>query len=377
MAWHSTVKNSYFYQSQSHSAVSYSVELEYAWDNLVENNICQQVTDSCPNTDDETEGNVSDYNFAIDSVYTSPGWFQASFYDHASGDPFNLLEGNIGTGYTADDIHGTHAFDTLFRNRLPGWQLDCYGSSCGSQTVPIQLYAGVRYFNVIGNVLGQASYHNNYACVSTSTSPCAAANTSIYTLGFTGNGGTVGTAYSYCTSPSCSSYSYYDPQVGSYIFRWGNYDTVTAANRFCGNSSSPGWSTTCANTSEVPTGLASYSNSVPASTTLPASFYYSSKPSWWTSGLAWPPIGPDVSGGTLGRCSGGSYAGVLATSGSQCTGGTLVTDAAAEANANPAMYCYLNVMGGPPDGSGPVLAFNPSECYALSSGTGPAGPDES
>jgi len=49
--------------------------------------------------------------------------------------------------------------------------------------------------------------------------------------------------------------------------------------------------------SEVPSGLSALANPVPASHALPASFYLSSKPSWWGT-MPWPAIGPDVMGGT-------------------------------------------------------------------------------
>src|ERR1019366_784075 len=63
MVWHSVVKDSYFYKSQSGGAVSYGIGLNYTWDSLVQNNICHQVTDSCPGMNSSAEGNVSAYNF--------------------------------------------------------------------------------------------------------------------------------------------------------------------------------------------------------------------------------------------------------------------------------------------------------------------------
>ena len=111
---------------------------------------------------------------------------------------------------------------------------------------------------------------------------------------------------------------------------------------------------------------------VPSSTTLPASFYYRSTPSWWPSGKTWPPIGPDVSSGNLGLCNGGTYPDNMVTSSSFCTGGTFAgSDAGGHANSNPAMDCYLNVMGGPPDGSGSALSFNANACYSHSTVAAP------
>ena len=131
--------------------------------------------------------------------------------------------------------------------------------------------------------------------------------------------------------------------------RWGNYDVVTGAVRWCGNSSDPGWTTTCGGTSEVPTSLSKYANAVPATTTLPASFYLSTKPAWWPSGKAWPPIGPDVTGGNAPNVGGHAY-------------------------TIPAQDCYLHVMGGAANGTGAVLNFNASRCYGSSSVTLPVPP---
>jgi hypothetical protein len=134
--------------------------------------------------------------------------------------------------------------------------------------------------------------------------------------------------------------------VASTLLRWGNYDTVTNGVRWCGNSSSPGWSTTCGSVSEIPTGLSDgYANPVPTTTTLPASFVYASKPAWWPSGKAWPLNGPDVSAGNLPGLGG-------------------------HANSTPAQDCYTGVMSGTSDGSGVALTFSASACYAGGSSSG-------
>ncbi len=357
---HDTVQDSYFYQSQSHATVSYTIESFWGvGDTLIQNNISQQVTDSMPNCNGGCEGNVHAYNFAIDDIYTTAGWMQGSFYQHASGSAFTLWEGNIGPGYTADDVHGTHHFDTLFRNYLVGNQPAGCGSAglntCTKQTVPVNLYAGSRYFNVVGNVLGQSGYHSTYSCVATSSASCpnggavTGYDKVIYEIGYTGNGGQQASAVNgFCGQPGCSSHGAFDPQVGAYLMRWGNWDVVTNGTRWCGNSSDTGWSTTCSGTSEVPAGLPSYANAVPSTETLPTSFYNASKPNWWPSASPWPPIGPDITSGTIAGVAG-------------------------HANMNPAMACYLNVMAGPADGTGSVLSFNASSCYGSSGGSGGGG----
>ena len=113
---------SYLYQSTAHEAVSYSVELTSGTSNsLVLSNICQQVTDSCPSNTGGGVGNVAAYNFSIDDVFGSTGWFQPSDYDHASGHDFWLREGESTAGFSSDLIHGTHHFSTFFRNAARGW----------------------------------------------------------------------------------------------------------------------------------------------------------------------------------------------------------------------------------------------------------------
>lgn len=343
-ASHCVVRDNYSYQNQSHASVSYGIELQDAFDSLVENNISQQVTDSTPSCTGGCEGNVFSYNLGIDEAFAGAGFFQASFYMHSAGDAMNLLEGNIGTGFTADDVHGTHHFNTLFRNYLPGWQSSCFGSPCVTNTTPVWLQAGSRYMNLVGNVLGHTGYHNTYQCATITTDGCPNGNTSIFNLGNTGGVGFGNTSVNgFCLQPGCTSHGDYDPQTISTLMRWGNYDVVTGV-RWCGSSSDTGWSTTCGSASEIPTTLASFSNPVPTlgdtgagQSAMPASFYYTIKPNWFGS-VAWPPIGPEVTGGNLASLGG-------------------------HANMNPAMSCFINTMGAPADGSGPVLSFNADTCY--------------
>jgi hypothetical protein len=360
---HSVLRDSYFFANQSNASVSYGAEIMGGWNNVIENNIFQQDTDSEPSCSGGCAGNVIDYNFDINNVYTATtGFMQAGFYQHASGDTYNLWEGNIGPGYNADPVHGTHHFETVFRNQLLGMnQAQCNGSPCTLNTVPVTLAAGSRYMNIIGNVLGTKGYDNSYTCLTTS-SACANSETSIYDLQQTQeNAGQPDTSLaSFCLSPSCSSHGDYDPEVTSYLFRWGNWDVVNSSAQF--------------NASEVPSGSATYPNPVPASHTLPPSFYYSAKPSWWPSGKAWPPIGPDVTNGNLLICTSGTYSGDYVTSSAQCGGGSSTTAVAGLVNSIPAMDCYLNTMNGPPNGTGSALSFNAASCYSSQPQVAPGNP---
>lgn len=370
---HNVIRDNYLYKNQTGGTSSYGYELAGGWNNLLENNIAQQITDSAPSCTAPCAGNVFDYNFAVDNRYTAGNnYIFPPFFLHASGDAFNLWEGNMGPGFSGDNIHGTHHFETVYRNTLPGWQSQCESGSCLVQTIPITLPAGDRYMNIIGNVLGQSGYHSAYQC--NANSSCEASyhvggkDSTIYANGYVY--GTYNASYTFCLQAACTSSGSYDPLTIQYLMRWGNYDVVTSAVRFCGNASDTGWSTICANSSEVPTELPSYATAVPSygdiragQSAMPPSFYYSAKPGFLGS-TPWPVAGPDVTDGNLGTCLSGPYSGMAATKSSQCgKGGMLGTAWAGHANANAAMTCYLNTMAGPTDGTGSVLSFNAAACF--------------
>jgi len=334
-----TVQDSYFFKTAGHTSVSYGVESDGTSAMLVQNNIFQQVTEPM-SFNGSCSGCVEAYNFDVGSIYgISPwNWRMASVLPHAVGNAHILMEGNQGSGLVGDIVHGSHHFLTAFRNTWNGYQPN-NGVAPRSNIGPVILMAQNRFFNIVGNVLGTPAITYGYTTGTNQIYPSI--------------GGSESNAY---TVPA-------DSNVARTLMRWGNYDTATGAVRWCGNSSDPGWSTTCASTSEVPSTIPQYANPVPSSTSLPASFYLSARPAWWPSSKAWPPIGPDVSGGNLGTCSGGTYAGLWATRSAQCTGGTLAIAYAGHANSIPAMDCYLNTMGGSLQGTGSVLTFDAAACY--------------
>jgi len=352
-----TVRDSYFYGSQSAASVSYNVESQLSSGGLVENNIMQQNT--LPMVMNNGTGWVIGYNFATaEKSFAPPNYVGGLFSSHSAGNEFNLYEGNNVGSFVADNAWGSTAQQTYFRNMLQGWKSGAIGN-----TVPILHRSYVRAMNVVGNVLGQPSYHTAYQCYATgntSRSCSAGENASIYSLG-QGGIDSCGSG-SPQSSPSCDALAY------STLMRWGNYDTVTAGVKWDSTEASPG-AVTYVN--------ANFSSSYFGSLahTLPASLYYSSTPSWWPSGKAWPAIGPDVTSGSVGICT-GTYAGAQATSASQCSGGTLTAAWASHATSIPAQDCFLS-LGGKPDGSGSAIAFDAAKCYTSSgssSGTQPGSP---
>jgi len=85
--------------------------------------------------------------------------------------------------------------------------------------------------------------------------------------------------------------------------------------------------------------------------TLPASFYLSAKPAWWGSGsagvVAWPPIGPDVTGGDFADWA-----------------NTTAATARGHVYQIPALRCFTSSTA---NGTTNVTTFDGDVCY---SGTG-------
>lgn len=333
MSQHVTVRDSYYFLTANSTSTSYGVECYTGSDLLIENNIFQGVS-SPVMMNGACEGSVVGYNFIILNYYTSAsGYALAPTNAHTAGADFMLWEGNAFSQVYADAFHGTHNLDTLFRNYIAGDLPACWISGASYSTSTYGPCTGnlasavfqpkSRFFNVIGNVMGTSGVQNTYETYAGGVTP----GTHIYELGFGDTDPRAGV-----TVPD-------DTNVRLTLMRWGNYDTVNAASRFVAG--------------EVPSSLsgaqAPYSNPVPSNNSLPPSFYYASIPSWWPKGKAWPPIGPDVTGGNISGV--GGYA-----------------------NTIPAADCYSKAMGGSSDGTGPVMSFSAAACYGASGASSPKPP---
>jgi hypothetical protein len=285
-ASHNTIFNNYMFGTQNATSESYGIEHWSGSDNLIIDNIGQHVVSPYLQGGPD-EGDVWAYNYDTDDYYTTdPNWFMPGNYQHTTGSGMDLWEGNQSSGFITDSIHGTHNLTTIFRNIYVGNQPSCYGVICGQEVYAVQLQYVNRYFNIVGNVLGQSGiqivYDDNPATVS---SPGGNISKAIYAVGWAGQNGT----YSSEVAPTNDMLS-----VTS-LMRWGNYDAVNAAVRW--------------NSLEVPSNLTDttgspsrYANPVPANQTLPNSFYSPSQPSWWATPYGtppWPAVGPDVTGGNI------------------------------------------------------------------------------
>jgi len=328
---HITIRDSYFFGSISKD--EYGINFWESGDNLIENNIFQRI--GTPINHENAFGNVIAYNYTINNYWcgsTDPTncglWAQGSIYGHGTEEDHILIESNDGHGMEFENYFGQSFFITAFRNRFTG-----YDSGNQNQTVAAFVYGLNRYLNLIGNVLGVAGYHNTYQTnANGSTSNCV---NSVYSIGLGAN----------CANGDGVNYPTDDPLTVSTLMRWGNWDVVTNAARWCSNATTP-----CTG-SEVPSGLTAYANPIPASQTLPASFYLASKPAFWGS-QPWPAIGPEVNGGDVPNVGGHAY-------------------------RIPARVCFENVLGGTFGDTAPKT-FNASKCYSggggTSGGTPPAAP---
>jgi hypothetical protein len=288
------VQDSYFYGTRNAASQSYGVETFMSSDILVQNSIFQRIT--VPILEGNSSGSVFAYNYAIDMYYAlNAVWMMPSAFGHDAGTGMNLYEGNQLSGYIQDNTHGSHNFATVFRNEFTGFE-----PGKQQQTNALIFATHSRYANIVGNVLGANGLHTVYEDSRGPGGTTNQPNKAIYLLGWSGSEGTVGGSMPY------------DPLVVSTLLRWGNYDQATKQTRW--------------NASEIPA-----DNAVPSSHALPASFFLSSKPTWWGA-MPWPAIGPDVTGGS---------------------------DSSGHAHTIPAQLCYNTT---PKDGSG-ILIFNSDDCY--------------
>lgn len=273
-----------------YTTTTYGISQVHCSGCLIQNNIFNGV-ESPIMLNMGTTGTVVAYNF--ENYTTGEGGLQA----HQEGGAMNLFEGNSFTKFWSDFFHGNTVLNTLYRNHLT--------------TQGIDLNSYHRWYNAIGNVINASTYESY--C---NTPPLFYRWAGVaFRLGYPQQ------------NADCSTTSgvAFDTQVRASLMRWGNYVTTGGTRWLC---------------AEVPTGDALFPNTCPGpdgqASTLPSSFYLSSRPPWWPTAKAWPPIGPDVTGGNLTGYAGHAY--------------TL-----------PAQDCYTLA-------SGNVANFIPALCYVVGGG---------
>jgi hypothetical protein len=270
----------------------------------IENNIFDRVFPGIE-LQNSSSGFYIGYNYGFGTMASPSGapvtWMFTD--NHGPHDMMNLWEGNVGEMFGSDGYYGGSSHGTIVRNFFTG-----YNPNFGTKDDPVRLNRLSYDYNFVGNVLGSANEAPKKYVVN---SDGCTGGPAIYRLGFP-NIGNCGLADS-TGLPVPGGMTYPDAKVASTLLRWGNYDYFNKVTRW--------------DPSEIPSGIA-----VPADTSIPRSYYYASRPSWWKASVPWPPIGPDVTGGN--------------------------GDASGHVNKIPAQLCWetRNLGGG---GS-----FNAASCYA-------------
>ncbi len=248
-SYRNEVRDNLIHGTRGTGPTRYGIEIGATSATLIENNILYMsggIVSTAP-----ISGNVFGYNY----IYTTPtAWMGAGIEPHIVHAYGSLMESNVTSMIATDNIWGSGSHDVIFRNRLTGYQ----DSTAYNNRIALIINAQHKYQTIIGNVLGTSGISTSYEFSNNTAN--FGSDRGIYGLGF----------WSQSWVPNGPSGP--DTTTLSTMIRWGNYDFVNNATRW--------------NTSEIPTGLS-------LSTSLPASLYLSSKPSWWNNS-PWPPIGPDV-----------------------------------------------------------------------------------
>jgi hypothetical protein len=246
------VRDCYMHHGTSYDGDhAYGVSLtRQATDNLIENNIGYHLRHAMLIQSGGT-GNVIAYNYTdrmFSYDYPDTDWMMGDLITHGSHPYMNLFEGNQSNTMYYDNVHGSSSHNTTFRNSLTS-------ATQGENRAIIYVLRGVAidqynyYQNIVGNVLNLEGQTGVY-------------ETSSYTDYL------LRTAFrdGWTTVTSLGAPS--DPNVDSTAIRHGNYSYLDHRTH---------WDASISTTS------------------LPASYYLTSKPAWFGS-VPWPPIGPDVAG---------------------------------------------------------------------------------
>jgi hypothetical protein len=233
----------------------------------IENNIFDRLSPAVE-LQNGSSGFYIGYNYFHGSGLNHEGtgvtWTMAD--NHGPHDMMNLWEGNTGEMFGSDGYFGGSSHGTVFRNYITGV------NPRGGVGNPIILNRLSYYYNIVGNVLGSdALAPGKY--VETADS-CAGRCDAIYRLGYPN----IGNSSLTDATGNPAGLSYPDVKVASTLLRWGNYDYYFQAAR---------WAAV-----ELPAGVP-----IPGNQSLVHSHHYASRPTWFPASVAWPLIGPDVTGG--------------------------------------------------------------------------------
>jgi hypothetical protein len=313
---HNTVRDSFFHDGYSHGpgGTDDQVGLQYKSSaNLIENNIFWRQHVSVM-LEWGASGNVIAYNYSVGNYDNVTGWMINDFNFHGAHPMMNLFEGNIEAKFEPDSTWGSSSHSTVFRNYATGSNISVPPSNAmgalqpGSGTQETGDSKGyamdwlTQFNNMVGVIAGSGFLVNSQGASSIRKSP------------------TVGGANPACLNVGYLSASSTAPtpnNTDATMFYHGVYNCTDGT--FTWDAAHPNHN-------------------------LPASFYLNGKPAWWGT-IAWPPIGPDVTGGDIPDLI-----------------------ARGHVNAIPALNCFKIATVSGTTNTG---AFDASTCYALTSTVNP------
>ena len=234
--------------------------------------------------------------------------------NHGPHDMMNLWESNVSEMFGSDGYFGGSSHGTVLRNYFTG-----VNPNSGNTDNPVRFNRLSYYYNMVGNILGSSQM--SPAKYAETQDNCGGTCSGIYRLGWPNIGNAGLTDVTGNAVPGGMTYP--DAKVSTTMLRWGNYDYFNKVTRFV--------------TAEIPSGV-----TVPTDQIIPKSYYYAGRPAWFPAAVAWPPIGPDVTGGNA--------------------------DTSGHVNKIPAQLCWESrslKTGG---------TFNAAACYTVSATTRPAPP---
>ncbi|MBZ5698185.1 MAG: glycoside hydrolase family 55 protein [Acidobacteriia bacterium] len=303
------VRDSFFHDGFNHGPGGTDNQLDVAFDssnNLVINNIFWRQHVGVM-FEWGSSGNVVAYNYFDGNYHQSQVTWMISDIDfHGAHPMMNLFEGNIDQLVTLDDYWGSSSHSTIFRSYAMATRkyIPPLNARGALQTGSFQWETG----NDFGFDVGQDSQYTNLVGLITGSARSASqgfAGIKINPASGFSNGVCVRVGYDQSNDGAVSATGG-GPAVTT-AFIHGVYDCSAGTFTWDGSTTH----------------------------TLPASFFLSSKPSWWGS-HAWPAIGPDVTGGNI-------------------------TGTGGYANTIPAMDCFNATTS---NGTINTGIFDPSVCYA-------------
>jgi hypothetical protein len=321
---HNTIRDSFFHDGFNHGpgTTDDAVKLNYkASANLIENNIFWRQHSSLM-LQWGASGNVVAYNYSTGNQHLASNWNLEDFAFHGAHPMMNLFEGNITTHWQMEQTHGSSSHSTVFRSYSTGTNIYVppdgargalnFGGKIQetSNAYAFELSSVAQFNNLVGSIEGSDYAVNTAHANSRVVYPTA--NSS--------------------SNPACLEVGYNDDNST------GNSPNLTDSTMLYQG------------VMDCNTGTFQWQNGVQ---TLPASFYLSARPAWWGSG-AWPPIGPDVSGG--------NFSDWVNTTAAMVRG---------HVNNLPALSCFNSSTS---NGTTNVTTFDANVCYASGASVPPSVP---